>query len=73
VIRITAPMNIAAQSRDHRSGKEREQQMNTDRDTQEREIIFLTDAELDAVIGGKVAMQDFHFVKHVDKASAKLY
>jgi type VI protein secretion system component Hcp len=52
--------------------------MNTDRDTQEREIIFLTDAELDAVIGGaagdgKVAMQDFHFVKHVDKASAKLY
>jgi len=53
-------------------------QMNTDKDTQEREIIFLTDAELDAVIGGaagdaKVAMQDFHFVKHVDKASAKLY
>jgi hypothetical protein len=31
--------------------REREQQMNTDRDAQ-REIILLTDAELDAVAGG---------------------
>ena len=45
---------------------------NTHKNTQERETILLSDAELDAVVGG-VKMQDFHFVKPVDKASAKLY
>jgi type VI protein secretion system component Hcp len=55
---------------------EQERQMNTDRDTQ-RGITLLTDIDLDAVVGGStggggVAMQDFHFVKKVDKASAKL-
>ncbi len=49
--------------------------MNTN--TQELEITLLTDAELDAVVGGAqandVSLQDFHFVKHVDKASAKLF
>ena len=46
--------------------------MKTNRDNHD-ETVLLTDAELDAVVGGgagdgKVAMQDFHFVKHVDKA-----
>jgi type VI protein secretion system component Hcp len=44
----------------------------TDKDTQ-RETILLTDAELDAVVGGAVALHDFAIVKHVDKASPKLY
>jgi hypothetical protein len=43
----------------------------TDKDTQ-RETILLTDAELDAVVGGAVALHDFAIVKHVDKASPKL-
>jgi type VI protein secretion system component Hcp len=51
-------------------------QMRTDKNTrnttQERETIRLTDVELDAVVGG-VKMQDFHFVKTVDKASATLH
>jgi type VI protein secretion system component Hcp len=46
--------------------------MNTDKDTR-GETILLTDAELDAVVGGAVALHDFAFVKHVDKASPKLY
>jgi type VI protein secretion system component Hcp len=45
--------------------------MNTDRDSH-GEAILLTDAELDAVVGGAVALQDFHFVKHLDKASPQL-
>jgi type VI protein secretion system component Hcp len=40
--------------------------MNTDKDTHS-ETILLTDADLDAVVGG------FAIVKHVDKASPKLY
>jgi hypothetical protein len=40
--------------------------MNTDSDIHEREPILLTDADLDAVVGGAI-------VKHVDKASPKLY
>ena len=46
--------------------------MNTDKDTHS-ETILLTDADLDAVVGGAVAMHDFAIVKHVDKASPKLY
>ena len=46
--------------------------MNTDKDSQ-LETILLTDAELDAVVGGTVTLHDFAFVKHVDKASPKLY
>jgi type VI protein secretion system component Hcp len=42
--------------------------MNTDQDAQEHEAVLLTDAELDAVAGA-----DFHFVKKMDKASAKLF
>jgi type VI protein secretion system component Hcp len=34
---------------------------------------FLTDAELDAVVGGAVALHDLNIVKHVDKASPQLY
>jgi type VI protein secretion system component Hcp len=69
VIQVTAPTNVAAQSRDHGSRDwplaiQEEWQMNRDRDTA-REIIVLTDAELDAVAGG--------FVKKVDKSSAKLF
>jgi type VI protein secretion system component Hcp len=69
VIHVTAAMNVAAQSRDHGSRDwplaiQEEWQMNRDRDTA-REIIVLTDAELDAVAGG--------FVKKVDKSSAKLF
>jgi type VI protein secretion system component Hcp len=44
--------------------------MNTDKVTRERETILLTDVDLDAVVGG---MQDFSFVKKVDKSSAKLH
>jgi hypothetical protein len=43
----------------------------THKNTQERETISLTDAELDTVAGG-VKMQDFHSVKAADKATAKL-
>jgi len=49
--------------------------MNTD--TQDGEITLLTDAELDAVVGGAeanhVSIHDIHFVKHVDKASPNLF
>jgi type VI protein secretion system component Hcp len=44
--------------------------MNKDKDTPGRGTILLTDVALDAVVGG---MQDFAFVKKVDKASAKLH
>jgi type VI protein secretion system component Hcp len=69
VIHVTAAMNVAAQSRDHGSRDrplaiQKGWQMNRDRGTA-REIIVLTDAELDAVAGG--------FVKKVDKSSAKLF
>jgi bacteriocin-like protein len=30
----------------------------------------LNEAELKTVSGGKISMQDVHFVKHLDKASA---
>jgi hypothetical protein len=48
-----------------------------DKHTQEREIVLLTDVELDAVAGGdaaggKVTPQDIHFVKNTNTASAKL-
>ena len=50
--------------------------MKTDRERHD-ETVLLTDAELDAVVGGaagdKVAMHDFAIVRHLDKASAKLY
>lgn len=49
--------------------------MNTN--TQEHETTLLTDAELDAVVGGApanhVSMQDFQVVQHADKASPKLF
>jgi type VI protein secretion system component Hcp len=51
--------------------------MKTDRERHD-ETVLLTDAELDAVVGGaagdgKGAMHDFVIVRHLDKASAKLY
>jgi type VI protein secretion system component Hcp len=46
-------------------------QMNTDKDTQ-GETILLTDADLDAVVGGAVSLHDIAIVKHVDKASPQL-
>ena len=33
----------------------------------------LSDMELETVAGGKVQMQDFHFVAKMDKASPKLF
>lgn len=47
--------------------------MSTDRDIEERKTVLLTDAELEAVIGGAVALHDSAIVKHVDKASPKLF
>ena len=35
-------------------------------------LIDLTAAELNAVAGGKVAMQDFHFVMRVSKSTPEL-
>jgi type VI protein secretion system component Hcp len=70
-------MNLAVHSRVHRSkglalGDQEGWHMNTDKNTQ-RETILLTDAELDAVVGGGVALHDIVIVKHVDKASSKLF
>jgi type VI protein secretion system component Hcp len=52
--------------------------MNTDKHTEEREAFLLTDADLDAVVGGavgdgKVTIHDIHIVKQVDKASPVLH